>query len=240
MEPRRAESGETRPNFADHLKESDVRATDGRGGRGREPEASAGSGERQPGSAGDRPDEDDTTGETSSGALGQDPSEAAGRGLGAESGEAGRDTEAKRRDEETGNTDGGGSNDSADVAASADTDLRTVVQRAQLWISTGAQRTGRCASRTEICAGREGLGGGFRHHEVLRPSQSRHTDGTDREGDPGQTGVAFDREVPAAGSDGGRDGGSQRGGHAARRAVVAAFGQHLSGCTGSGAGTERA
>jgi len=38
----------------------------------------------------------------------------------------------------------------------------------------------------------------------------RHSDGPDRESDPGQTGVALDWEVPAAGSDGERVGGSQR------------------------------
>src|SRR5579884_1654463 len=57
---------------------------------------------------------------------------------------------------------------------------------------------------TGVCAGREGLGGGYRHHQVLRPRQPRHPDGPDREGDPGQAGVAPDREVPAAGRDGGR------------------------------------
>jgi hypothetical protein len=80
-----------------------------------------------------------------------------------------------------------------------------------------------------VCAGREGVGGGYRHHEVLRPCQSRHPDGADRQGDPGQTGVGADREIPAAGSDGGRGSDSQRGGYAARRPVIAAVGEYLSG-----------
>lgn len=37
MQPWRGESGETKPNLADLLKESDVREPDGRGRRGREP-----------------------------------------------------------------------------------------------------------------------------------------------------------------------------------------------------------
>ena len=51
MQPWRAESGETRPNFADLQKESDVRDVAGRGGPGREPGGSAGVGETQWGRA---------------------------------------------------------------------------------------------------------------------------------------------------------------------------------------------
>jgi RNA-directed DNA polymerase len=52
--------------------------------------------------------------------------------------------------------------------------------------------------------------------------------------------LRFDREIPAAGSDGGWVGGSERGGHAARRAAISAAGEHLSGCTGQGTGEARA
>src|SRR5208283_4890897 len=170
----------------------------------------------------------------------KDPSEAAGGGLGSDSGEAGRDTEAERRDKDAGDTDGDGSADSADAVTGADTDLRSAVQRAQLRISTGAQRTGRYARRAAVCAGREGLGGGYRHHEVLRSRQSRYSDGPDRASDPGQEGVGVDWEIPAAGRDGGRAGENRRGGHTARRAAVTAAGQHLSGCARQGTGTEGA
>jgi hypothetical protein len=67
-----------------------------------------------------------------------------------------------------------------------------------------------------------------------------HSDGTDRSSDPGQAGVAVDREIPAAGSDGGRGSDSERGGDAARRPAVSAAGQYLPGCTGSGTGSEGA
>ena len=80
--------------------------------------------------------------------------------LGPEPGKAGRDTEAERGNTEAGNPDGCGSRDSADAVASADGDLRSDVQRAQLWISAGTQRTGRHASRAAVRAGRKGLGGG--------------------------------------------------------------------------------
>ena len=70
-----------------------------------------------------------------------------------------------------------------------DADLRAEVQRAQLWIPTRAKRTGRRASRASICAGRQGLGGGSGHHQILRPRQSGHSDGEDRGSDPRQAGV---------------------------------------------------
>ena len=67
-----------------------------------------------------------------------------------------------------------------------------------------------------------------------------HPDGPDRTSDWGQAGVAFDWELPAAGSDGGRVGGSQRGRDAARRTAVTAAGQHLPGCARPGTGAKRA
>src|SRR5207248_3956378 len=93
--------------------------------------------------------------------------------------EAGRDTQAERRHANVGYSDGTGSVYSADDVADADADLRSTIQRAQLRIPTGAQRTGRRQSRTEVRAGRKGLGGGYRHHKVLRPCEPRHSDGTD-------------------------------------------------------------
>ena len=57
--------------------------------------------------------------------------------------------------------------------------------------------------------------------------------------DPGQTGAAADRSVPASGSDGRRGGARQRGRHAARRAALAAAGQHLPGRAGPRTGPER-
>jgi hypothetical protein len=67
-----------------------------------------------------------------------------------------------------------------------------------------------------------------------------HPDGPDRTSDWGQAGVAFDWELPAAGSDGGRVGGSQRGRNAARRTAVTVAGQHLPGCARQGTGAKRA
>src|ERR1035438_4584265 len=184
-------------------------------------------GKTQPGSGGDRPDDNEGTGESSSGALGEDSSEAVGGNLYSEPCKEGRNTQAERWHKDAGNPDGTGSVHSADVDAGADTDLRSAIQRVELRISTGAKRTGRRASRTEVCAGREGLGGGYRYHEVLRPRQSRHSDGPDRQRDPGQTGVGADREVPAAGSDGGGGSDSQRGRDAPTRAA-----RHGSPCQG--------
>src|SRR3970282_1690012 len=92
-------------DFARPPPESDVRATDGAGGGGRELWSCAGSGATQPGRGGDRPHADQRTGSTSSSALGEDPSEVAGGDLCAESGEAGRDTEAERRGEGVGDHD---------------------------------------------------------------------------------------------------------------------------------------
>src|ERR1022692_2385739 len=214
--------------FANLPKESDVREPDGRSRYGRKPGASFGSGDAEQRRGGDRPDDDEGTGETSSGALGKDSSEAAGGDLRPEPRKEGRNTQAERRHEDVGNPDGTRTVHSADAVAGADADLRSHVQRVELRISTGAKRTGRRASRTEVCAGREGVGGGYRHHEVLRPRQSRYSDGPDRQRDPGQTGVRADWEVPAAGSDGGGGSDSQRGRDAARWPVVSAAGQHLS------------
>jgi len=47
---------------------------------------------------------------------------------GSEPGETGRDPEAERRRTQAGDSDGGGSGDSADVVAGADADLRADVQ----------------------------------------------------------------------------------------------------------------
>ena len=52
--------------------------------------------------------------------------------------------------------------------------------------------------------------------------------------------VALDREIPAAGSHGRRIGVGYRGGNAARWAAVSAAGEHLSGCSGQGTGSEKA
>src|ERR1700691_5281856 len=90
-------------------------------------------------------------------------------------------------------------------------------------------RSAQVAMRAAQKYGQEGKGGGYRHPQVLRPRQSRHPDGTDRACDPGQAGVAFDRGILAAGSHGGGVGASQRGRHAARRAAIAAAGEHLLG-----------
>ena len=51
---------------------------------------------------------------------------------------------------------------------------------------------------------RKRLGGGYRHHPVFRPRQSRHPDGTDRGSDPRQTDAPVDREILRAGRYGGR------------------------------------
>src|ERR1022692_4695963 len=160
-----------RGRFANLPKESDVREPDGRSRYGRKPGASFGSGDAEQRRGGDRPDDDEGTGEASSGALGEDSGEAVGRDLRSNSRKTGRDTQAERRHEDVGDPDGTGSVYSADDAAGADADLRSKVQRVELRISTGAQGTGRRASRTEVRAGREGLGGGYRHHEVLRSRQ---------------------------------------------------------------------
>jgi len=144
--------------------------------------------------------------------------------------EAGRNTEAERGQTDAGNPDGTGSVHSATVNAGADADLGAEIQRAQLWVPARTKRTRRRASRAAVRAGREGLGGGYRYRQVLRPRQSRHPGRANRGSDSGQAGVGIDREVPAAGSDGGGVGGSQRRGDAARGPVITAAGQHLSGC----------
>ena len=63
--------------------------------------------------------------------------------------------------------------------------------------------------------------------KFFRPCQSRHSDGPGRNNGPGQTGAALDREIPAAGSNGGRAGGGQCGRDAARRPAVTIAGEHL-------------
>jgi retron-type reverse transcriptase len=65
--------------------------------------------------------------------------------------------------------------------------------------------------------------------DAVRAAQQYAQEGKDWVVDLGQTGVALDREVPAAGSNGERVGGSQCGRNAARRTFVSATGQHLSG-----------
>lgn len=60
-------------------------------------------------------------------------------------------------------------------------------------------------------------GGGF---AVMLDLPWRGSKGPDRASDPGQAGVARDWEVPAAENNGRWVGGSQRGRHAARRAVL--------------------
>src|SRR6266404_3817176 len=228
------------PDSANLSTEGNVRDGDGSCGGRRELHASGGGGETQPGGGGYGSDDHGGTRTASASELVDSQRQTLEGGLRSEPREAGRDTEAERGHADAGNPDGTGSVYTAVAVASADAGLRSAIQRAQLWVSAGAQRTGRRASRTAICAGREGLGGGYRHQQVLRPRQSRHSDGTNREGDPGQTGVAVDWEVPAAGYDGGRVGGGQRGGDAARRTAVSAAGQHLSGCARPGTGAERA
>ncbi len=123
--------------------------------------------------------------------------------------EAGRDTQAEWGNADAGNPDGTGSVHTTAATAGDDADFRSAIQREQLWVSAGTQRTGRRQSRAAIRAGRKGLGGGYRHHQVLRPRQSRHPDGTGGTSHPGQKSVAIDWEIPAAGSDGGRVSGSQ-------------------------------
>src|SRR6266700_2127745 len=189
-----------RRRFANLPKESDVREPDGRGRYGRKPFAGFGSGDAKQRRSRDRPDDDEGTGEASSGALGKDSGEATGRDLRSEPCKAGGNTQAERRHEDVGNPDGTGSVHSADVVAGADADLRSQVQRVELRISTGAQGTRRRASRTEVRAGGEGLGGGA------------------------------DREISAAGRNGGGGSDSQRGGNAAGRSAFSTAGQHLSGC----------
>src|SRR5260221_6095514 len=227
------------PDSANLSTESNVRDDDGSCGGRRELHASAGGGETQPGGGGYGSDDHGGTRTASASELVDSQRQTLEGDLRSEPREAGRDTEAERRHADIGNPDGTGSVYSAVAVAGADAGFRSALQRAQLWVSARVQRTGRRASRTAVRAGREGLGGGYRHQQVLRPRQSRHSDGTDREGDPGQTGVALDWEVPAAGNDGGRGGGGQRGGDAARRTVISAAGQHLSGCARSGTGAGR-
>src|SRR5229473_4567423 len=66
-----------------------------------------------------------------------------------------------------------------------------------------------------------------------------HADGEDRASDPRQEGVEADRQISEGGSDAGGSGGQERGRNAARRAVVATAGEHLSRRIGSGTGTTR-
>src|SRR5665213_1248673 len=147
--------------FANLPKESDVREPDGRSCDGRELCAGFGGGKTQQRGGGNRRYDDEGTGESSSGALGKDPGEAVGGNLRSEPREEGRDTQTGRRHEDVRDSDGTRSADSADDVAGADADFRSAVQRAQLRIQTGAQRTGRRASRTEVCAGREDVRGGY-------------------------------------------------------------------------------
>src|ERR1019366_3212862 len=189
-----------RHRFANLPKESDVREPDGRSCNGRELRAGFGCGKTQQRGGGDRPDDDEGTGEASSGALGKDSGEAVGGNLCYKPCEEGRNTQNERWQKDAGNPDGTGSLHSADGVAGADADLRSAIQRVELRIPTGAKRTGCRSSRTEVCAGREELGGGYRYHKVLRPRQSRHSDGPDRQRDPGQAGVGTDWEVPARGA----------------------------------------
>ena len=68
--------------------------------------------------------------------------------------------------------------------------------------------------QTTACQGiSRGVGNvpGPRHQQILRPRQSRHSDGPDRNCDPGQAGVGADRQIPATGSDGGGGSDNQRG-----------------------------
>jgi len=229
VQPRRSHGGETKSGFANLSTESDVRETDGNSRGRRKLSAGAKGGETQPRGRRHGSNDHGAIGTASDSELVDTQRQTTEGDLRPESSEAGRDTEAKRRHADARHPNGAGSVHTATAVAGADTDLGAAIQRAQLWVSTGAQRTGRRASRTAVCAGREGLGGGSRHHEVLRPRQSRHTNGPDRANRPGQAGVGADREIPAAGSDGGGDSGSQRGRDAARRTVVAAAGEHLSG-----------
>src|SRR5262249_53487012 len=154
--------------------ESNVRESDGKCGDGRELPTGVAGGKAQSRSSGDRPDEHRSIGSTPSSELVDSEREATEGELRSDARQAGRNTEAERREENVGYPDGTGPVHPAAVAASDDADLRSALQRAQLRISAGAQCTGRRASRTAVRAEGEGMGGGHRHHQILRPRQSRH------------------------------------------------------------------
>jgi len=156
-----------RSRIANLRKESNVREADGRSRYGRELQAGSGGGKTQPGSGRDRPDEDDGAGESSSGALGKDPGEAVERDLCSGAGQAGRDTQGERRNQDIGNPDGTGPVHPAATAAGNDADLGADVQRAQLRIPARAQRTESHAGRAAERRRGEDMGGGHRYHEVL-------------------------------------------------------------------------
>ena len=163
---------------------------------------------RNQGRAGNRSDDDGRTGGASSEALVKIQGEAAEGNLRPEPREAGRNTESRAGANGCWESRRYRIGSSSRLLLQALTPIcEPTIQRAQLWVPAGTQRAGCRASRAAVRAGREGLGGGYGHHEVLRPRQSRHSDGADRGSDPGQTGVAADREIPAAGSDGGGGGG---------------------------------
>ena len=209
-----------RPSEAKLSTESNARRSDGTSGGRRESAARVGGGQTQPRRGGHRRHDQRTTRTSLRASRREDSSETVGGALDAESRAAGENTQAERGQAAVGHPDGDGSAGAASFARSAAVDLRSVVQRVELRISAGAQ----CARRGTRGAGvrprRSGLGGGSRHRPVFRSRSPRHSDAPGRASDSGQEGVAVDRAIPAGGRAGGRGGGRQRGGHAARRAVV--------------------
>ena len=240
--------------FANLPTESDVREADGSGRGGRELPAGLGGGETQPGSGGCGSNDHGATGTASSSELVDTQRQTSERDLRSESGEAGRDTQTERGYANAGDSDGTGPPER--------TRNRGFIQQLLLQALTPifdpqfsehsyGFRPGRSAQDAVEAAQEYAQEGKdwvvdiditkfFDHvnHDTI--ACVPHPDGPDRTSDWGQAGVAFDWELPAAGSDGGRVGGSQRGRNAARRTAVTVAGQHLPGCARPGTGAKRA
>jgi hypothetical protein len=138
-----ATRGERPANFPT---ESDARATDGNGRRSGSSPGSLRGGQTQRGAPGIDGMTTGGTGRALEAALGRDPRQAAEGHLCAQSGTAGGDTEAQRRDADTGHPDGARPDDPAPAGAGADADLRSGLQRtAVTGFDRGAVRTMRCA-----------------------------------------------------------------------------------------------
>src|SRR5262249_54138687 len=137
-------------------------------------------------------------------------------------------------------SDGAGSVHPAGGDAGAATQVGPDVFRSQLRVSARTFGASGGGGGAAVHRRRLSLGGGSGSGEVLRPGQSRQTDGKDCRTGERQEVIEADSSFSASRSDGGRAGESGGRRDAARRALVALVVKHRARRVRPGVGTARA
>ena len=156
-----------------------------------------------------------------------------------QAGETGGNPEAGRRGAQAGHSDGAGSFCSASGDAGSAKAVGPDVFRSQLWLPTGTVGASGGGAGAAVHRGRVRLGGGPGFGEILRSSQSRQTDGADRQTGRGQAAVETHPGILECRGDGERVGQSERGRDSARRTTFAPAEQPRARRTRPGAGAAR-